>query len=243
MQRKGIGYTAQCRSLTLVRQDDPNGIGSIAVAVARGALRRVDEAFAAFFRRVRNGEKPGYPRFRSRKRYCTSEVRDVNDANVRHVGRRTHVRLSGLPLIRIERRRELPEGKPRSIRIVRRACGVTVCLVYAREPVALPDDGRVVGVDVGVRKRLTLSTDETIPAEGIDWKALRRAQRALSRSQRGSNPASQARGGAGRLAPEGPRAPAQRVPPDHHRSGGPLRHHRRREPPDREPDGLGGRYR
>ena len=32
-------------------------------------LRRLDKAFAAFFRRIRNGEKPGYPRFQGEGRY------------------------------------------------------------------------------------------------------------------------------------------------------------------------------
>ena len=35
----------------------------------RDPLRRLDRAFAAFFRRLMAGEKPGYPRFRSRRRY------------------------------------------------------------------------------------------------------------------------------------------------------------------------------
>jgi len=36
------------------------------VTVARGTLTRLDRAFAAFFRRLKAGQKPGYPRFRSR---------------------------------------------------------------------------------------------------------------------------------------------------------------------------------
>jgi len=35
----------------------------------RDPLRRLDRAFAAFFRRVKSGDTPGYPRFRSRRRY------------------------------------------------------------------------------------------------------------------------------------------------------------------------------
>jgi transposase len=32
-------------------------------------LHRLDKAFKAFFRRVKNGEQPGYPRFQGKKRY------------------------------------------------------------------------------------------------------------------------------------------------------------------------------
>ena len=35
----------------------------------RSPFQRVDLAFRAFFKRVQMGEKPGYPRFRSRRRY------------------------------------------------------------------------------------------------------------------------------------------------------------------------------
>lgn len=37
--------------------------------VAQEVLFRVERAFAAFFRRVKNGETPGYPRFKGRGRY------------------------------------------------------------------------------------------------------------------------------------------------------------------------------
>src|SRR5689334_19273507 len=37
--------------------------------VLQDVLLRLDRAFQAFFRRVSNGEKPGYPRFQGRNRY------------------------------------------------------------------------------------------------------------------------------------------------------------------------------
>ena len=37
----------------------------------RGAISRVDEAFGAFFRRLKSGETPGYPRFKSQARFRT----------------------------------------------------------------------------------------------------------------------------------------------------------------------------
>ncbi len=35
----------------------------------QNVLRRLDKTFQAFFARVRRGEKPGFPRFRSFRRY------------------------------------------------------------------------------------------------------------------------------------------------------------------------------
>jgi putative transposase len=46
-------------------------IGRFGIRPVRGAISRVDEAFGAFFRRVKNGETPGYPRFKSRARFRT----------------------------------------------------------------------------------------------------------------------------------------------------------------------------
>ena len=37
----------------------------------RGAISRVDEAFAAFYRRTKEGQLPGYPRFKSGRRFRT----------------------------------------------------------------------------------------------------------------------------------------------------------------------------
>ncbi len=67
-QRRGIGYIAQCRDLTELRAEGvgPPGMSCFAM---RDPLRPLDRAFAAFFRRVNAGQKPGYPRFRARRRY------------------------------------------------------------------------------------------------------------------------------------------------------------------------------
>ena len=44
------------------------------VAIQRGTLKRVDEAFKGFFRRVKAGQEPGYPRFRGRRRFDSLSI-------------------------------------------------------------------------------------------------------------------------------------------------------------------------
>ena len=44
-------------------------LATYGVTVARGTLVRLDEAFNGFFRRVAAGTKPGYPRFKARRRF------------------------------------------------------------------------------------------------------------------------------------------------------------------------------
>src|SRR5262245_49482668 len=44
-------------------------LGLVHSQVLQDVLRRLDKAFDAFFHRVKAGQKPGFPRFRSRTRY------------------------------------------------------------------------------------------------------------------------------------------------------------------------------
>ena len=59
-----VSYYAQKRELPGVKEDCPE-FKLVGSQVLQDVLKRVDLAFQAFFRRVRSGEKPGYPRFKS----------------------------------------------------------------------------------------------------------------------------------------------------------------------------------
>lgn len=53
--------------LRMLRPD----VASFGNQFVRGAISRADEAFAGFFRRVRDGQTPGFPRFKSHNRFRT----------------------------------------------------------------------------------------------------------------------------------------------------------------------------
>ena len=137
---------------------------------------------------MQNKEKPGYPRFRSRQRYQCIEIKDTELWHVRQKGPHVNVQIKGLPRIRI-RKLTLPTGqeKPRSIRIVRRATGCTVDLVYEQSTPPLEENDEGVGIDLGSRKRAALSTGETVAPAREDWKKIRRQQRKAQRCKRGSH--------------------------------------------------------
>ena len=67
-RRHTVTYAEQCRDLTELRHADKANAPGHAQA-SQVTLKRVDLAFKAFFRRVKAGEEPGYPRFKSRKRF------------------------------------------------------------------------------------------------------------------------------------------------------------------------------
>jgi putative transposase len=61
--RASISYADQCKSLTTIRQQDPAYL-AVNAQSAQVTLKRLDLAFKAFFRRVKAGQEPGFPRFK-----------------------------------------------------------------------------------------------------------------------------------------------------------------------------------
>src|SRR6516225_2557088 len=53
--------------------------GEVNAQLLQDVLLRVDRAFQAYFRRVRNGETPGYPRFYGRDRYTSFTYPQAGD--------------------------------------------------------------------------------------------------------------------------------------------------------------------
>jgi putative transposase len=70
---KSISYNDQQASLTQIRADHPE-YKAIPVYITRMTLRRLDKAFKAFFERIKKGQTPGFPRFRSLSRFSSFEM-------------------------------------------------------------------------------------------------------------------------------------------------------------------------
>jgi putative transposase len=65
---QSIRYAAQCASLATIRRDLPEW-AQVNCFSQQMTLRRRDKAYAAFFRRVKHGEAPGFPRYKSQSRF------------------------------------------------------------------------------------------------------------------------------------------------------------------------------
>ena len=181
--RQALSLYDQYQWLTHLREQDWEGLGGFALGPQRGMLKRLDEAFKAFFRRVKAGQNPGFPRFRPLSRCVTINVTKVGKSMVK--GGKIHVR--GFPVIRIRHSQALPPGEAlKALRLTKRGRHWEASLVYCVERQALPATDRAVGIDLGVRKRMTLSDGTTYAPHKRDWKRIRKAQRAVSRCQKGS---------------------------------------------------------
>ena len=186
--RAGVSVSlySQHRELTAIRAEDEFW-GGISLQVGRGVLRRADRARKAFFRRVKAGETPGYPRFKSSRRWHTIELANVDASMVKDRGNYYAIRIKGLPEIRLRKGLALPEGAPKALTITLRGRRLFVNLSYEVELATLPRTEAVVGVDMGVSDRLALSTGEVVKRRRKPNKRLIRAQQRLSRCRKGSH--------------------------------------------------------
>ena len=186
--RAGVSVSlySQYRELTVIRADDEFW-GGISLQVARGVLRRADRARQSFYRRVKAGETPGYPRFKSSRRWHTVELANVTPSMVKNRDRYCAIRIKGLPEIRLRKGLALPEDVPKALTITLRGRRLFVNLTYEVEQAALPKPDAAVGIDMGVTDRLALSTGETVSRRNKPNAKLRRAHRRLSGCRKGSH--------------------------------------------------------
>jgi putative transposase len=164
-------------------------LAAVQSQVLQNVAVRIDLAFQAFFRRVRTGETPGYPRFRGRGRYASITYPQVPVGCKLDAGAR-RLRLYGVGPVKIILHRPL-EGVPKTATISWSSTGKWyVCFsCECAEPVPLPPTGQQVGIDVGLKTFATLSTRQEIANPRFfhtEERALAKAQRRLSKEETGT---------------------------------------------------------
>ena len=175
--KKQISYIEQQNQFTLVRKDLQE-YGSISSPLMRGVLKRLDNAYRRFFKHG------GFPRFKSRRRYRTLEVYGIET----HMLKDKELRIKGIPNLKLKSNIELPDsGQLKAIKIVKKPKRVEVHLGYELPNVDLREALNPVGIDLGVKNRMTLSTGETVEKRQADTSRTKRLQRSVSRKQNGSN--------------------------------------------------------
>jgi putative transposase len=181
---KGTNYNAQANQLPEIKEirEEYKNIHS---QVVQNVLKRVEGAFKDFFRRVKNGETPGYPRFQGRNRYDSFTY---PQAGYSLEGNK--LVLSKIGHIKIKMHREL-QGTIKTCTIKREGEHWYVCLACEVEAIPhKPYTDECVGIDLGVSKLATLSTGDVIENPKHYRKAEKKlalAQQALSKKKRGSN--------------------------------------------------------
>ncbi|HEY2473191.1 MAG TPA: transposase [Candidatus Cybelea sp.] len=179
-----VTSTMQYAELTALRAEDRR-IAAVYRECQDAVLHRLDLAMAAFFRRCRRGESPGFPRFKSAVRWQQLEF-PHGDRALRLDDQETRVRVPGVGAVKLRKGRTVPETFGRAW-LVRRLDRWYACFECERTATPLPTTGIMLGVDRGVHVLAALSDGRLIPNAAIGERrraATARLQRELEAATR-----------------------------------------------------------
>lgn len=185
-----LSYYDCCRDMTaLKKQEDTIWLQEVDATALQASVQDLDRAFQNFFRRVKRGEKPGYPKLKSKHSYKQSYKSKCVGSTIKVFDNAVQLPKLGKVKCRISR---MVEGRILSATVSRSASGkyyVSLCCRLEQDIPKLPSVGAVVGLDMGI-KSFAVSSD------GIEYpnpkylqqseKKLARFQRQLSRKTKGS---------------------------------------------------------
>lgn len=188
---KGVSYYQQWAHFRDLRNASPDTLGYLNATSVQQMLRRLDKAFIAFFRRLKAGEKPGFPRFKGSNRFNSLEYRHGDGCKLRPGGR-VMLYVQNVGEIKVKYHRRLPDGATINHVVIKRCAHrwYACLMIDLPVPVVPEHTGPEVGVDMGISHLLALSDGTLI--SNPRWlrgrlSQLRVAQRRLSRRKKGSN--------------------------------------------------------
>lgn len=158
-------------------EEGPHWLARISAVSMRDTIKRLDKAFDAFFRRLKAGEKPGYPRFKGRDRYDSipwdnygsgavlsdpsghAVFGDMADAAEL---RGCRLRLFGIGSIKAKLHRPI-KGKIKTVTVKRAGDKWFVTFSCDLGDVEIePSTNPAIGIDVGLESFLTTSQGEQV---------------------------------------------------------------------------------
>ncbi|HEV8192164.1 MAG TPA: transposase, partial [Ktedonobacterales bacterium] len=161
--------------------------GGIHSQVLQDVLTRLDKTYQVFFRRVKAGQTPGFPRFQGRNRYHSFTYKQFGNGARLDNG---FLVLSKIGRVAVRWSRPL-EGAPKTVTISQEADGWYAIISCADVPAQpLPLTGRETGIDVGLKVFLITADGVVIENPCLHRrgeKKLAKAQRRVSKRKKGSH--------------------------------------------------------
>lgn len=183
INRISLNYYDQANQLKEIKETNPE-YKDVHSQVLQDVLKRLEKSFQGFFRRVKQGIKAGFPRFKGKNffdSFCYTQSGFSLSGN--------KLTLSKIGTVKIKLSRSV-KGRIKQCRI-KQECGkwfVIFTVETAIEP--LPKTGKQIGIDVGIENFANLSDGTQID----NWKyyessqkKLRVAQRGVARKKKGSH--------------------------------------------------------
>lgn len=182
---KSSNAVEQHRQLNALKATEYPWLYNYSKCIPQEALRDLDRAYRNFFRRVKNGEKPGFPKFKSRKNGIGS-FRLTGTIRITE----THIKLPRIGWLRLKEHGYIPTDGIHilSVTVSESAGRWFVSIQCRQERKVTQATGEPVGIDLGV-KHLAVTSDgrrfeNPKPLKKAQAK-LRRLQRELSRRKKG----------------------------------------------------------
>lgn len=178
----------QDKSLTLLKRELP-WLKEVDSTSLQATLQDLDTAYQNFFRRVKQGQKPGYPRFKSKHDHRQCYKSKCGRTNIKVLDKAVQLPKLGLVKCRISK---AVKGRILSATISQNPSGkyfVSICCTDV-EIKPLPSTGAVAGIDMGLKAFAITSDGVEYPNHKYlakSQKKLARLQRRLSRKSKGSN--------------------------------------------------------
>jgi len=181
-------YLQQVNELPQIKKE-LSEYASVHSQALQETLKRLDRAYKAFFRRVeekRKGGKvkAGFPRFKGQNRF-DSVTYPQSGFRLLPNG---HLLISRVGEVRMFMHR-VPKGKIKTLNVKRDRCGCWYAVLTVDKPAVRKRATRMVGVDLGLRNLVALSTGEALLAPRFLRRSeakLKRLQRRVSRKEKGS---------------------------------------------------------
>ena len=190
--QKSVSANQQMLELTEMKQElgfeEYKSMGS---QVLQDVVQRVDLAYQAYFRRIKSGDTPGYPRFKSWRRYDSLTFKQAGWKFVS----KSSIQFQGIGRLKFCDSRDFPEDSIiKTITLKRDACGdgdwfISFSLDLSKSDIPKePKTGKTVGIDLGLLKYYTDDQGASVPNPRFlkkSEKNLKIEQRKLSKKERG----------------------------------------------------------
>lgn len=190
--KKALPYLELSRLWTQHKQEN-KFLGEVSKWVTANALRNVEKAFTNFFRRLKQGQKFGHPKFKSRKLGKQTCSFTNNETTIEISNNK--IKLPIVSWLRLKKHREVI-GKILSATVSFQAGRWFVSVLVRQELTIAKNSGVPVGIDVGISHFATLSTGEKIYNPRYlenSLKLLRRRSKQLSKKAKDSKNREKAR--------------------------------------------------
>ncbi|NET83990.1 MAG: transposase [Moorea sp. SIO1F2] len=188
--RNNPDYFSQKKTLPQLKKDRP-WYSSVQSQVLQDCVKKVDLAFKRFLKGDVNGRKSGRPRFKGKNRYRSFTFPSLGKTPING----NILTLPKFGKVKMIYHRPIPEGfKIKTATITRKTDGYYVTLSIQDDTVSeiIPIDkvDNPVGIDMGLKSFLVKSDGSEVPIPQYYRKAqkrLKKIQKTVSRSKKGSN--------------------------------------------------------